>query len=163
MLIEQLNTNNEGELGAPASGDDEEGCDVGDCCSRSTALSSLPAVPPCPLLLWFSLFLRWTSWESNGYADSLFFLFFFTEWFSLLSFSVYYFFLWVFFFASVLAPVLPLFLLCFWVNFFRPCSVFFFWLISASLILGFLLPFIEKLALPAVLPLQDCYWNPRMR
>jgi hypothetical protein len=25
------------------------------------------------------------------------------------------------------------------------------------LVLGFLLPFIEKLALPPVLPLQDCY------
>jgi len=46
-----LNTNNEGELGAPASGDDDEGCDAGDCCSRSTAFPSLPAVPPCPLLL----------------------------------------------------------------------------------------------------------------
>ncbi|KAJ6978900.1 hypothetical protein NC653_027164 [Populus alba x Populus x berolinensis] len=29
----------------PASGDDEEGCDAGGCCSRSTAFSSLPVVP----------------------------------------------------------------------------------------------------------------------
>jgi len=45
------------------------------------------------------------------------------------------------------------------------CSVFllsvfalFFWVpFSPPLVLGFLLPFIEKLALPPVLPLQDCY------
>jgi hypothetical protein len=53
MLIEQLNTNNEGELGAPASGDDEEGCDAGDCCSRSTALVRLLSLlsPLCPPVL----------------------------------------------------------------------------------------------------------------
>jgi hypothetical protein len=64
-------------------------------------------VPPCPLLLWFSLFLRWTSWESNGYADSLFFLFFYRILFSplllcILFLSLGFFFLLLFWLQSCL-------------------------------------------------------------
>jgi len=51
----------------------------------------------------------------------------------------------------------------FWVLFFSPpVAVYFFSVLpplSPPLVLGFLLPFIEKLAPQPVLPLQDCYSN----
>jgi hypothetical protein len=53
------------------------------------------------------------------YADFLFFLFF-TEWFSLLSFSVYYFFLWFFCFCFGSSPASVLALFCIFLGSFLP-------------------------------------------
>jgi len=123
MLIEQLNTNNERGIGRT--------CfwrwwrrlrcwwlllsfDCSPFSPRCAPLSSPPLI---------SQFLRWTSWESNGYADSLFFLYFYRMVLSSPSLCIISFFG---FFAFVLAPVLPLFLLCFWVNF-SVLVLYFFW------------------------------------
>jgi hypothetical protein len=45
-----------GELGAPVSGDDEEGCNAGGCYSRLTAFLSLPVVSTVFLFSFFFYF-----------------------------------------------------------------------------------------------------------
>ena len=160
-------------------------------------LSPLRPLSSPPLV---SQFLRRTSWESNGYADSLFFFFCFLQNGSA-GFLSFCFFLWLRLVSSDFEMKENSQWRCRLSTIFSPVSFFFcgdkdkssanlrfsstllslslcnffflidalwfalivyslfgsvFWFNFSPLVLGFLLPFIEKLALQPVLSLQDC-------